>query len=109
MDPGKYIDRMMETYEQHFGVKPDMKHRSPLQKDDYPELNTTPFLDEEGTEIYQSLIGCGQWNISIRRFDTQSVMMSMSRYRTAPREGYLERVKRIYGYLRRFCHFKLRF
>ena len=36
-------------------------------------------------------------------------MMSMSRYRTAPREGYLERVKRIYGYLRRLCHFKLWF
>ena len=35
--------------------------------------------------------------------------MSMSRYRTAPREGHLERVKRIYGYLRRFKHFKLRF
>ena len=39
----------------------------------------------------------------------QSAIMLMSRYRTAPREGHLERVKRIYGYLRRFCHFKLRF
>ena len=36
-------------------------------------------------------------------------MMSMSCYCSATREGYLERVKRIYGYLRRFCHFKLRF
>ena len=35
--------------------------------------------------------------------------MSMSRYCSAPREGHLERVKRIYGYLRRFRHFKLRF
>ena len=30
MDPGKYIDQMMEAYEQHFGVKPNMKHKSPL-------------------------------------------------------------------------------
>ena len=36
-------------------------------------------------------------------------MMSMSQYRSAPREGHLERVKRIYGYLCRFCHFKLCF
>ena len=60
MDPGKYIDRMIEAYKQHFGVKPDMKHRSLLQKVDHPGLDTTPFLDEEGKEIYKSLIGCGQ-------------------------------------------------
>ena len=86
-----------------------MKHRSPLQKGDHPELDTTPFLDEEGKDTYQSLIRCRQWNIFIGRFDMQSAMMSMSRYCTAPREGHLERVKRIYGYLRRFHHFKLRF
>ena len=33
----------------------------------------------------------------------------MSRYKTAHREGHLERVKRIYGYICRFRHFKLRF
>ena len=33
----------------------------------------------------------------------------MSRYRTALKEGHLERVKHIYGYLRRFRHFKLCF
>ena len=80
-----------------------------LQKGDHPELDTTPFLDEDDKEIYQSLIGCGQWNTSIGRFDTQSALMSMSRYRTAHREGHLERVKRIYGCLRRFRHFKLHF
>ena len=109
MDPGKYTDQMIEAYVQNFGVKPDIKHRPPLQKGDYPELDTIPFLDEEGTEIYQSLIECDQWNISIGRIDTHSAFMSMSRYRSALREGHLERVKRIYGYLRRFRHFKLRF
>ena len=100
---------MMEAYEQYFGAKPDIKHRSPLQKGGHPELDTTPFLDEDGKEIYQSLIGCGQWNISIERFNTQSALMSMSRYRTASTEGHLERVKRIFENLRRFKHFKLRF
>ena len=60
MDPGKCIDRIIEAYEQHFGVKPDMKHRSTLQKGNHLELDTTPFLDEKRKEIYQSLIGCGQ-------------------------------------------------
>ena len=44
MDPGKYIDRMIEAYKQDFGIKPNMKHRSPLQKGDHPELDTKPFL-----------------------------------------------------------------
>ena len=103
MDPGKYIEQMIETYKQHCGVKPDMKYRSPRQKGEHPELDTTPSLDEEGTEIYQSLIGC------IRRFNTQSAMMSMSRYCTAQREDHLEQVKHKYGYLRRFRHFNLGF
>ena len=59
MDPGKYIDCMMEAYEQHFWAKPDMKYKSLLQKDDHPKLDTTPILDEDGKEIYQSFIGCG--------------------------------------------------
>ena len=49
MDPGKYIDQIIEAYKQHFGVKPNMKHRSSLQKGYHPELDTTPLLDEEGT------------------------------------------------------------
>ena len=60
MDPGKYIDWMEEAYIQHFGVKPDKKYRSLLRKGDHPKLDTTPFLNEEGKEIYQSLIGFGQ-------------------------------------------------
>ena len=60
---------MVEAYEQHFGVKPDMKHRSPLQKGDHSKLDTAPIFDDEEKEIYQSLKECGQWNISIGRFD----------------------------------------
>ena len=52
MDPGKYINRMMEAYEQHFGVKPDMKHRFSLQKGDHPALATSPSLNEDDKEIY---------------------------------------------------------
>ena len=48
MDPGKYIDQIEETYVQHFGIKPNKKHRPPLQKGDHPKLDTTPFLHEEG-------------------------------------------------------------
>ena len=60
MDPGQYVNRMEEAYLQHFKVKPNQKHRSPLQKGDHPELDTTPFLDEKEKEIYMSLVGSAQ-------------------------------------------------
>ena len=89
MDPGKYIDWIKEAYVQHFGIKPVQKYRSSLQKGDRPELDTTLFLDIKGKEIYQSLIGSGQWNISIGRFNTQSAIMLISKYCTALKEGHL--------------------
>ena len=83
---------MSEAYVQHFGIKPVQKYRSPLQKGDHPELDTTSFLDKKGKEVYQSLVGFSQWNISNGRFDTQLAIMSMSKYRTVPREGHQERM-----------------
>jgi len=47
-----------------------------------------------------------QWAISIGRFDS---VMTLSSFRAQPRKGHLERVKRVYGHLSNFKHFKLRF
>ena len=66
MDPGQYVKRMEEAQVQHFKVKPNQKHRSPLQKGDHPELDTTLFLDDDEKEIYMSLVGSAQqsnWKI----------------------------------------------
>ena len=60
MDPGQYIDRMEEAYVQHFKTKLVQRHRSPLQKGDHPELDTSPFLNEEEQEVYLSLVGSNQ-------------------------------------------------
>ena len=65
MDPGQYVKRMEEAYVQHFKVKPNQNHRLPLQMGDHPELDTTPFLDDDEKEIYMSLVGSAQWSISI--------------------------------------------
>ena len=44
-----------------------------------------------------------------RTWDIQSAVMTLSSFRAQPRKGHLERIKRIYGFLCRFRHFKLRF
>jgi hypothetical protein len=48
------------------------------------------------------MIGELQWAISLGRFDILTAVMSMSQYRVAPRLGHLQRLQRIYGYLKRF-------
>jgi hypothetical protein len=109
MNPGRYVDKMEDAYKQYFKEQPNQKHRSPLVKGDHPELDTSEFLDQDGIDIYQSLVGAMQWAISIGRWDIQSAVMTLSSFRAQPRKGHLERIKRIYGFLCRFRHFKLRF
>ena len=71
-------------------------------KGDHPEVDTSEELDIEGQKKYQTMIGCLQWMISLGRFDIHTATMTMSRFRAAPRKGHLERLKRMYGYLKKF-------
>ncbi len=107
MQPQEYIEKMIGDYERIYGKKP--KHAtSPLVKGDHPELDTSALLDFDKTKLYQSLIGSLQWVIQIGRFDVATAVMTVSRFRAAPREGHLERVHHIYGYLAKFKQAALR-
>ena len=98
--PKKYIRKMLESYKSPnmFNESPH-KARSPLEKGDHPELDDSDLCSHEDVKKYQSMIGALQWLVSLGRFDIQTAVMSMSRFRAEPRIGHLERVKRIYGYL----------
>jgi hypothetical protein len=98
--PRKYIEKCLENYRTLFGVWPK-KASSPLVKGDHPEIDTSPLLGVEEQRMYQSLIGSLQWSIQIGRFDVRTATMTMSRFRAAPRRGHMDRVKRIFGYLRK--------
>ena len=91
---------MLESYKSPnmFNDSPQ-KARSPLEKGDHPELDDTDFCSHEDMKKYQSMIGALQWLVSLRQFDIQTSVMSMSRFRTEPCVGHLEHLKRIYGYL----------
>ncbi|KAG7338517.1 reverse transcriptase RNA-dependent DNA polymerase [Nitzschia inconspicua] len=108
MEQRKYLEKMIDGYIRFFGSKPRTNACAPLERGDHPEMDTTPFLDEEKTKMYQSLIGALQWIITIGRFDVFSAVTTMSSFRAAPREGHLERVKRIYSYLHKMSDGKIR-
>ena len=109
MSPTKYIERMMDNYIRMFGSAPKTLYRSPLERGDHPELDTSDELDEEDTKKYQSLIGALQWVVTLGRFDIGTAVMTLSSFQANPRVGHLDRVKRIYGYLSKMKHASLRF
>ena len=104
----KYVDKLMDGYKRMFGNQPN-KASSPLVEGDSPELDTSELLDEKGIRIYQSMIGALQWCVSLGRFDILCAVMSLSSFRAAPKDGHLERAKRVYGYLRKHNRFGIRF
>jgi Reverse transcriptase (RNA-dependent DNA polymerase) len=101
--PKKYILRMLDTFERLFGKQPK-QYVAPLEGGDHPELDDSELLEIEDIKVYQSLIGALQWVIQIGRFDITTHVMTLSRFRAAPRHGHLDRVKRIYGYLSKMRH-----
>jgi hypothetical protein len=107
--PKKYLEKMMDGYERMFGKPPTSNlYTSPLEKGDHPELDTSDFLDEDGQQQYQSLIGSLQWAISLGRFDISVAVMTLSGFRAVPRQGHLERAKRVYCYLAKMRHSTIR-
>jgi hypothetical protein len=95
-----YIKKILDSYEKMFGEKPK-EYSSPMMERDHPELDTSPELDEDGIRQYQSLIGTLQWLITLGRFDILVGVASMSSFRAAPRSGHLDRLKQIFGYIKR--------
>ena len=55
------------------------------------------------------MIGQLQWAVTIGRYDILTHVMSMSRFRLAPKIGHLERLKRLYGYFERTKHIEFWF
>ena len=65
----------------------------------------TDLMNDEQCTIYHSLIGALQWCFTLGWFDIAVAVLTMSSFCVAPREGHLDRLKRIYGYLRKHLHF----
>ena len=77
---------------------------SPLEKGDHPKLDTSNYLDQEGVQKHQSLLGSTQWATSLGRLDVDAAVMTLASFRDEPREGHLDRATRVVSYLVKFKH-----
>ena len=83
--------------------------KSPLDKNDHPELDNSELASDDLITKFMCMVGQLQWAVTLGRYDILAHVMSMSRFRLAPKVGHIERMKRIYGYLSWTKHYALRF
>ncbi|MFO0446128.1 MAG: Ty1/Copia family ribonuclease HI [bacterium] len=63
-------------------------------------MDITPFLNDDETNFYQSQISILRWMVELGRLDIYFTVASLSSYLCQPRQGHLEAVYYIYGYLK---------
>ena len=96
--PKAYIDKLADTYKRLSNEDPPKGYKTPLDKNDHPELDTSEILEGDMAAIYLTMVGQLQWLVTLGRFDIHAQVATMSRFRSAPRQGHMDRLKRIYSY-----------
>ena len=86
--PKKYIDKLADTYKSLFNEDPPKGYKTPLDKNDHPELDTSEILERDMAAKYLTMVGQLQWLVSLGRCD---------------------RLKRIYSYAIRTKDYAIRF
>ena len=74
-----------------------------------PELDITPELKADGLQRYQELIRILWWAVELGRVDILMETSMMSTHLAMPRQGHLEQVHHIFGYLKERPKWKLFF
>lgn len=83
-------------------------HGSPLVTGYHPESDETDLLVGEDTCLYQMSVGCGQWAVTIGRFDVQFVVCTMARF-ASMREGHMKRMFGTFGYLKHHTKARIKY
>ena len=109
MSSDKYCESAVKNVDEALnlkGLKLPSKCYIPISSGYKPELDATAELKADGVQWYQELIGMLRWAVEIGRVDILYETAIMSRHMALPRQGHLEQVLHIFGYLK--CHKKMR-
>ena len=102
-----YGKRLCSNFEQLYEAPKSVF--SPLDHDDHPELDDSPFCGPEDMSKFQSLIGACQWMISLCHIDIAQAIMSLSWFCHCPRQGHVDHLKRVCGYICKLPQGAIRF
>ena len=82
------------------GQRLPTKCATPLQSGYRPELDVTAELKLEGVRYFQELIGVLRWAVELGRIDIATEVSVLSTHLALPREGHLQQVYHMFGYLK---------
>ncbi len=97
-----YVEQSIGKLETMMGVKSFSLYNSPMTEGAHPELDDSPLLNGEDHSKFRSLIGCANWLVTLGRFDIAYAVNSYSRFSPAPRQGHLDGMIRVFGYLKKW-------
>lgn len=72
-----------------------------MEDGDHPEEDDSEVLGDSDHQKYQMLMGMLNWVICLGRIDVAFAGSSLGRFSACPRKGHLERVLRVFGYLKK--------
>lgn len=78
----------------------DRNQKTPMVGNYLPELDGSTELESDEVTLYQELIGVLRWATEIGRVDILHEVSILSQYQASPRQGHLEQVFNIFGYLK---------
>ena len=78
------------------------KYKTPFSDEYHPELDMSELLKPIEISKFKSLIGSGNWLITLGRFDIQYAISTLSQYSMAPRAGHMIALHRVFGYLSKY-------
>ena len=67
--PKKYIDKSADIYKRLFNDNPPKAYKTPLDKNDHPELDTSEILEGDVAAKYLTMVGQLQWLVTLGSFD----------------------------------------
>jgi len=105
MSSSKYVQeavRNTEAYlQQHFGGRKLPKRATAPWPTDYSaELDVSPELTPKQASYYQSQIGILHWMVELGRVDIIVEVSMLASHMALPREGHLDAIFHIFGYLK---------
>ena len=112
MSSEKYVKAAIENIEQMLAESNQrlpIKCRTPLSSGYRSELDTSPKLKTEGLQRYQELIGILRWAVELGKVDILLETSLMLTHLALPRQGHLEHLHHIFGYLKMNSRRKLSF
>ena len=112
MSSDRYCAAMVtniETTLSKKGLRLPAKCATPISNGYKPELDSTGELKADGVQWYQEIIGCLRWAVELGRIDILLETALLSQYLALPREGHLEQVLHIVGYIKSHKKFRIMF